>query len=178
LVVADQDETAAPDEAGPSPRRLGIVAAVAGGVILLDQLTKRWAVSTLADGHVVKVVGSLQFRLAHNPGAAFSVGRDSNLGPLIALLAVVVVAVLIVTGTTTAPPSARCAWGSIAGGALGNILDRTFRQGSGVFGGYVVDFIDPQWWPTFNVADIRGLRGSGGAGALRPAFAHLMLGPA
>ena len=39
------------------------------------------------------------------------------------------------------------------GGAIGNLLDRVFREGSGFLGGRVVDFIDPQWWPVFNVAD-------------------------
>ncbi len=44
------------------------------------------------------------------------------------------------------------ALGLILGGALGNLADRAFR-GSGFFGGGVVDFIDLQWWPVFNVAD-------------------------
>ena len=34
-------------------------------------------------------------------------------------------------------------------------LDRMFRSdGNGFLGGHVVDFIDFQWWPVFNVADI------------------------
>jgi signal peptidase II len=40
----------------------------------------------------------------------------------------------------------RVAFGGIAGGAIGNIIDR-FHYG------YVVDFIDLHWWPVFNVAD-------------------------
>ena len=43
--------------------------------------------------------------------------------------------------------------GLIVGGALGNILDRLFR-GDGILHGSVVDFIDFQWFPIFNVADI------------------------
>ena len=39
------------------------------------------------------------------------------------------------------------------GGAAGNLVDRIFREGSGFLGGGVVDFIDLQWWPIFNVAD-------------------------
>jgi signal peptidase II len=50
-------------------------------------------------------------------------------------------------------------WGAVAvglvlGGALGNLVDRVLRDGSGFLGGAVVDFIDAQWWPVFNVADI------------------------
>ena len=43
----------------------------------------------------------------------------------------------------------------IVGGALGNVVDRALRAGNGGFlGGSVVDFIDLQWWPVFNVADM------------------------
>jgi signal peptidase II len=47
------------------------------------------------------------------------------------------------------------AGGLVAGGALGNLLDRLLRSGGdGLVGGHVVDFIDLQWWPVFNVADM------------------------
>jgi signal peptidase II len=47
----------------------------------------------------------------------------------------------------------------VAGGAVGNLADRAFRTGPagqevGFLGGAVVDFIDLQWWPIFNVADM------------------------
>jgi signal peptidase II len=45
------------------------------------------------------------------------------------------------------------ATGLVIGGALGNVADRVFRS-PGWFRGAVVDFIDLQWWPIFNVADI------------------------
>jgi signal peptidase II len=41
----------------------------------------------------------------------------------------------------------------VLGGALGNLVDRAFRAGDGILGGHVVDFVDLQWWPVFNVAD-------------------------
>ena len=44
--------------------------------------------------------------------------------------------------------------GAVAGGAVGNLLDRLLRDGSGFLGGHVIDFIDLQWWPVFNVADM------------------------
>ena len=42
--------------------------------------------------------------------------------------------------------------GLIVGGAMGNIVDRLFR-GDAWLHGKVVDFIDLQWWPVFNIAD-------------------------
>ena len=44
--------------------------------------------------------------------------------------------------------------GCIAGGALGNLTDRLFRSDDGFLTGAVVDFIDVQWWPVWNVADM------------------------
>ena len=46
------------------------------------------------------------------------------------------------------------ALGLIVGGALGNLVDRAFRGDAGFLQGAVVDFIDVQWWPVFNVADM------------------------
>jgi signal peptidase II len=48
----------------------------------------------------------------------------------------------------------------IVGGALGNVVDRLFRGSGGFFGGAVVDFIDFQWWPVFNIADVGVVCGS------------------
>ena len=43
--------------------------------------------------------------------------------------------------------------GLVLGGALGNLVDRVFR-GDGWLHGAVIDFIDFQWFPIFNIADI------------------------
>ena len=43
--------------------------------------------------------------------------------------------------------------GLVLGGAVGNVLDRLLR-GEGWLHGSVVDFIDLQWFPVFNVADM------------------------
>lgn len=121
-----------------------------GLVILLDQVTKSWAVSALADGHVIHVIGSLQFSLGFNSGFAFSQGQ--GMGPLVGIFAIIAVLFLLRAvrkATTQLSAMALCA---IVAGALGNIADRIFR-GEGWLHGRVVDFIDVQWWPVFNVAD-------------------------
>ena len=121
-----------------------------GLVILLDQVTKSWAVSALADGHIIHVIGSLQFSLGFNSGFAFSQGQ--GMGPLVGIFAIIVVLFLLRAvrkATTQLSAMALCA---IVAGALGNIVDRIFR-GEGWLHGRVVDFIDVQWWPVFNVAD-------------------------
>jgi len=53
-------------------------------------------------------------------------------------------------------------FGAIAGGAIGNVIDRIFRAKDGFMSGGVIDFIDFQWWPIFNVADIAVVCGAMG----------------
>ncbi len=126
---------------------------VAAALLALDQLTKSWAASALDDGRVVNVLGSLRFNLVHNSGSAFSIGR--GLGPFLGVFAVVVVLLLVRMGRVLRSIPTAAALGTILGGAVGNLSDRLLRGGGGGFlGGYVVDFVDLQWWPVFNVADM------------------------
>jgi signal peptidase II len=117
--------------------------------VVVDQLTKWWALNHLQGG-AIHVVWTVQLNLARNTGAAFS--RFGGQGPVIAVLALVVVSVLLWQGTTVESKAGSVAIGLVLGGAVGNLLDRAFR-GGGFLHGAVVDFIDLQWWPVFNVAD-------------------------
>jgi signal peptidase II len=104
-----------------------IVACVAAIVLVVDQLSKTLVLTFLA------------------PGAAFGLFQGKN--PLLAFLAFGVVVALVVWFRELV----RFWLGALAlglqlGGAVGNLIDR-FRHG------FVVDFIDFSFWPTFNVAD-------------------------
>ena len=123
--------------------------AVASGVVALDQITKHWAVSSLNDGRVIDVLGSLRFNLSFNRGMAFSQG--TGIGPIIGVLGMLVVVYLLI-GMRRSSVSGAVFVGLVAGGAAGNIVDRLFR-GEAWLHGAVVDFIDLQWWPVFNIAD-------------------------
>ena len=118
-------------------------------MVLVDQLTKTWAVRELQD-RVVHVVWTLRLALTKNTGSAFSFATGS--GPVIAVIALVVVGFLLWTGRSVSTRLGAVALGLIAGGAIGNLADRMFR-GAGFLRGGVVDFIDFRWWPVFNVAD-------------------------
>lgn len=141
-----------PDVPPARPRRhLPVISLVVGLLALLvDQLSKHWAVSSLNDGHVVHVLWTLQFNLSFNGGMAF--GRGKGLGPIIGVVATVVVVVLVLSLKRTDSCLQKVAVGLIIGGAIGNIADRLFR-GDGWLHGQVVDFIDLQWFAIFNVAD-------------------------
>lgn len=143
--------------AGPRVPRATQVAVITVVLVVVDQATKELALERLSGGRIVDVIGSLRFALTWNTGTAFSVGSGRNLGPLIAVLALGVVAWLLWSGHSATRIGAVAA-GLVAGGAVGNLIDRALRSGpagapAGFMGGAVVDFIDLQWWPVFNLAD-------------------------
>jgi signal peptidase II len=128
------------------------IALTAAVVIGVDQFTKWLVVRDLRHGPV-HVVWTLQLNLARNTGAAFSLLSGKGVGPAIALVALAIVACLAVGRRTLRSRLGEIGIGMVLGGALGNLADRLFRAHDGVLSGAVVDFIDFQWWPVFNVAD-------------------------
>lgn len=130
-----------------TPARLALGAGTAVTVVAVDQLTKSWALRALDDGPV-HVLWTLRFNLSFNSGAAFGLGQ--GLAPLFMVVAIGVLVALVALGRTAATTTATVvALGLVVGGAAGNLIDRFLRAHDGA----VVDFVDLQWWPIFNVAD-------------------------
>jgi signal peptidase II len=119
-------------------------------IVVLDQLTKAWALSAL-DDRDINLFWTLRFHLTRNSGMAFS--RGEGLGPVIGIVALIVVAALLVSLRRQSGMAGTIAVGLVIGGAAGNVVDRLFRS-PGWLRGEVIDFIDFQWWPIFNVADM------------------------
>ena len=175
--AADDARTHAATNAATNARgqRLAVVAVVA--VVLCDQLSKAWAVATLADGPVSIIGTTIELRLGRNAGGAFSLFGDY--GVMLAILAAVMVVVLVRMVRRTEGLWMIGALALVLGGALGNLSDRVFRS-PGFLRGAVVDFVSVGSFPTFNVADsaltvgaivilVTGLFGGRGAGAPRDA---------
>jgi signal peptidase II len=125
---------------------------VAAGVLVLDQLSKAWAVQALAGAREVPVIpGYLVMNLVFNPGAAFGLFPSGTL--MLALLAAVAIVVMVWIerrGSLSIPMAV--AVGLQLGGAVGNLIDRLRL-------GVVIDFLDVRWagrnvWPVFNIADM------------------------
>jgi signal peptidase II len=116
-------------------------------LVLLDQASKWWIQWKLIPGQSVPIVpGVLHFTLSFNSGIAF--GLFPQLGGLFLWASLAVVAVVLIYYLRLTVPSA---WTTaiaslLAGGALGNVLDRLRL-------GHVVDFIDFRVFPVFNLAD-------------------------
>ena len=139
-------------------QRWGAVGLATLSVVAIDQLSKAWALRRLSSAEVVDVVFSLRFNLAFNTGMAFSKGAGQ--GPLIGLVALLVAGVLLFIARKSTSILQLVFIGIVVGGAVGNVIDRLSRVGelgnameTGFMSGAVVDFIDLQWWPIFNVAD-------------------------
>ncbi len=116
-------------------------------VLLADQLTKAAVRARLAEGEVWPSRDAL-IAISHveNPGAAFGILQGAG-SFLLGAAAVGVGGVLVYL--LVFPPAQRlyvAALSLILGGAIGNLIDRIAK-------GTVTDFIDPMYYPSFNIAD-------------------------
>jgi signal peptidase II len=120
---------------------LGTAAVVYG----LDHLTKWQVTQHLSLGEQWPSSGPVTIHLVHNRGAAF--GLFPELQTVFLVVAAIVSLYIVIAGPRFAQGTlAQVTLGAILGGAVANAVDR-FTQG------YVVDFVDLQRWPVFNVAD-------------------------
>ena len=132
---------------------LAVLLVMAGVVVVVDQVSKVWALSALGNGEVVQVVGQfLQLRLVYNSGAAFSMGEQVTWIFTAISLIVCVGLIRVVRGGVSGMGWA-LALGSLLGGAVGNLVDRLLRPPA-LGRGHVVDFIDYNGFFVGNVADI------------------------
>lgn len=124
-------------------------------VIVLDQLTKYWAVRALQPPHIPhEILGDiLRFTLAYNRGAAFSMSVGEHSRWIFGGFALIALVILwrLFRGSRPGETMRVLALALAFGGAAGNLIDRFLPRAS------VVDFIDIglgtiRFW-TFNVAD-------------------------
>lgn len=131
--------------------RAAVFACVAIVALIIDQLTKLWALDALGDGRTVPVVpGLLSLTLVRNPGA--SLGFGSGATWMISLLAVAACVALVVLAVRTISLGWTVAFAFAFAGAFGNLIDR-IAYAEGFLDGKVVDFLD-YGWSVGNVADV------------------------
>lgn len=135
-------------------------------VVLLDQLTKQIVLRTIPVGESVDFIPGI-FRFTHikNPGAAFGILENNRW--VFIVVSLVAVAAMIAYLVKYRPKNGwlyvpLC---MIAGGGIGNMIDRLF-YGESFGNGLVVDFLDfcafPRLWHwVFNVADAFVVVGAG-----------------
>lgn len=125
---------------------------IAAGLVI-DRLTKLWALNSLSKGNDVVVIKNIfSFSYLENRGAAFGIFQNKVL--FLSILTSLVILGMIVYIVKYKPQSKmlRYSLAMIISGAVGNLIDRFAYK-------FVVDFIllhykDVYYYPTFNVADM------------------------
>jgi signal peptidase II len=130
---------------------------VVGGllVVAVDQLVKWAVVRAIPAGSSVAVIpGVLSLTHVQNTGIAF--GWFAGVSPAIAAIAALLLFAVLFSRRRGGPtgPTEQVGISLMAGGALGNLLDRIRL-------GFVVDYLDVHVWPVFNVADVTIVVGGG-----------------
>lgn len=134
-----------------APSRLSrctLFAAVFVAVVVLDQVTKAAARARLADGPVTLVPGVMDLHLVFNEGAAFSLG-EGFAWVFVAVAAVLAAACALYVFFGAPGRGLSCALGAVAGGGIGNLIDRVVTGSVTDF--FMTTFVD---FAVFNVADV------------------------
>ena len=136
-----------PEAALPGRRhQLAVLLGTATVVLVLDHVTKWLVTNNIALGDQVPSSGPVTLHHVENRGAAF--GLFPQMQFVFLAVAVLVAVYILVAGRRFGPGIfPQVLLGMVLGGALSNAVDRVVQ-------GYVVDFIDLQRWPVFNVADM------------------------
>ena len=136
----------------PRARFAVLCACLIGGIVVLDQIVKWWArdvLQSMPGGTTSLIPGVMRLRYAENTGAAFSMwaGHTWLLGVLSAVLSAFII-LLLYHFRNVKSNLLRISLCFIAGGALGNVIDRFTL-------GYVVDMLEFETvrFAVFNVAD-------------------------
>lgn len=129
-----------------SGRAWALAAILCATVVAADQAVKGRVEAKLVPGEHVDVLGPLGLTLSHNKGVAFGLAGGAGLG-LVLVTAAALALIAFVFSRDPVRPGMWVAAGLLAGGALGNLIDR-------LAAGEVTDYIDVGSWPPFNLADI------------------------
>ena len=128
-------------------RAFALAALVLAVVAALDQATKALALASLAPGQPESVFFGLDLNISRNTGIAFGALAGAGDAVIVALVAITVGVLLVFFAARADRPLLWLPVGMVLGGAAGNVIDRA-RTGA------VTDFIDPVFWPAFNLADM------------------------
>ncbi len=131
-------------------RALVVALTLAVLIVLADQITKAAITARYApcgNPTFYPVLGRYAgFSYVCNTGTAFSRFAGSQLVWIPVLIAVAAVIWLWLCSLAVPQLLQQLAFGLVIGGAVGNLIDRARLGG-------VTDFVDPVWWPAFNLAD-------------------------
>ena len=121
-------------------------AVVVGCAFGADQLTKWLVTSRLELGSSISIAGSLQISHVQNSGIAFGFFSQATSLVIVLTSAVVIWMLFFFARSGARHPLLPAALGLVVGGSVSNLFDRVVH-------GYVTDFVDFGFFPSFNLAD-------------------------
>jgi signal peptidase II len=122
------------------------LAAIAFSAVIADQVTKHLVVSNLDLGEGVHILGPFSIRHVENSGIAFGLFSSATAAVIVVTTIAVGWMLVYFARSGARHPVLPVALGLVIGGSVSNLADRVRL-------GYVTDFLDFRWWPSFNLAD-------------------------
>lgn len=143
----ERSETGRADRRRTARTRLAVFTG-AGVLAVVDLGAKAVAERGLGDGRTVDL-GPLALQLAHNSGAAFSLGSGLPSWVVVTVTGLLTGVIAVITWRAVATASRLLPAGlaAVLAGATANLVDRAGD-------GRVTDYLHTGWWPTFNLADV------------------------
>lgn len=122
-------------------------------IVILDFISKQWIFNHLELGSAFVITSFLNIVHFQNTGAAFSFLSEASGWQryfFMGISSIAIIMIIRLMRQRLKQPLLCLALTFILGGAIGNLLDRSYY-------GFVIDFIyvhyDAYYWPAFNVAD-------------------------
>jgi len=114
--------------------------------VVSDQLSKFFAKNM--DNEIILIDNFFKIKLLENSGIAFGIPFSGWIQKIFSLILLIVAIYFIVYHVDKKSVIVQITIGLFLGGAIGNLIDRFFRDGK------VIDFISFGFFPSFNIADI------------------------
>ena len=130
----------------PAARAWALAGGLGALVVGADQAAKAVVEANLTTGEQVDVLDPLGLTLSHNRGVAFGIAGGAG-APLVLVALVALGAIGYLFSREPTRPGMWVAMGLLAGGAVGNLIDRITSDA-------VTDYVDIGAWPAFNLADV------------------------
>lgn len=121
---------------------------IAFTAVVLDQVVKYIISTSMQVRQTIGVIGTLfSITYVRNTGAAFGVLSDKLLFLTAVSILLLILILIYLIWSKKEDLLLQLSLGFIAGGSIGNLIDRIFR-------GYVIDYFDVKYFSVFNAADI------------------------